>query len=110
MRRLPRAIKRDDDGKTDGDFRGRHGDDEKDKNLRVVVWNSRGVEAEAREGNQREVGRVQHQLEGHEDDDDVAAQEHVRETDREKETADDKIMAQGYHAIFLAHELREWTR
>ena len=41
--RLPGAIERDDDGKTDGDFRRRDGDDEKDEDLRVVVRQSVGV-------------------------------------------------------------------
>ena len=107
MRCLTRPIERYDDGETHCDLRRGHGDDEKDKNLRVVVGNSGGVEAEAREGNEREVGGVQHQLERHEDDDDVAPQEHAGETDREKQTADDEIMAQCYHAIFLARESRE---
>ena len=37
VRRLPRAIERDDDGETDGDFRGRDGDDEENEDLRVVI-------------------------------------------------------------------------
>src|ERR1700730_18338756 len=109
MRCLTRAIERDDNGQTHCDLRRGHGNDEKDKNLRVVVGNPGGVEAEAREGNEGEVGRVQHQLERHEDDDDVAAQKHARETDREKQTANDEIMAQCYHAQRSSRLLRTIT-
>ena len=59
MRRLPCAIQRDNDGKTNGDLGRRHGDDEEDKNLRVVVGNSRGIEAKTGEGDERKVGCVE---------------------------------------------------
>src|SRR5436190_22309334 len=110
MGRLPCAIKSNDNGKTDGDFRRCHGDYEKNKDLGVVIWNSGRIETEARKGNERKIGRVQHQLQRHEDDDDVTAQEHARETDREKQATDDEVMAQCQHAIFFARESREWTR
>ena len=37
VRRLARAVERDDDGQTNRDFSGRHSDDEENENLRVVV-------------------------------------------------------------------------
>ena len=37
VRRLPRAVERDDDGQADRDFRGGDGDDEEHEDLAVVV-------------------------------------------------------------------------
>jgi hypothetical protein len=48
-----RAIKRDDDARPSGDFRCGHGNDEKDKDLGVVVGIPAAVQAEAREGNDK---------------------------------------------------------
>src|SRR5437868_6315154 len=92
--RLPGVIERDNDRKADRDFGGGDGDDEEDEDLGVVARQSRRGHAKARERNQRQVRRVQHQLERHKDDDDVAAEEHAGKPDREKHSADDEIMAE----------------
>ena len=44
----------------------------------------RSPDAEAGEGDERQVGRVEHQLQRHEDDDDVAPQDDAGEADRER--------------------------
>ena len=71
MRRLPRTVEGDDDGETDGYFRSSDGDDEKDEHLRVEIRQAIGADVEAAEGDQREVRSIQHQLEAHENRDDV---------------------------------------
>ena len=90
-------IERDDDGETDRHFSRGHRDDEKNEDLRVVVGQARGVDAKARERDERKIGRVQHQLERHENDDEVAPQNDAGKTDREKQPADEKIIAERDH-------------
>src|SRR4030095_3880160 len=60
--RLLRAIKRDKDGKANGDFGRCYSDDEKYKHLCVVVRQAVCIDSEPREGNQRKVRCVQHQF------------------------------------------------
>ena len=43
---LAQTKKRNHDCQTDCDFRGRDGDDEENKNLRVVIGQSRGIDTE----------------------------------------------------------------
>ena len=73
MRRPTGTKERDDNGEADRDLRRRDGDDEKDEDLRVVIGQAVRVDAKARERDERQVGRVQHQLERHENDDDDCA-------------------------------------
>src|SRR5215475_11435292 len=97
MRCLSQTKERDHDGETDRDFGCRYGDDEENKNLRVVIGRAAWIDMETGEGDERQVCRVQHQLERHQDDDDVAPHHHAGETDREKNSADYEIMAERDH-------------
>ena len=106
VRRLARPIERDDDGKTDRHFRRRDSDDEENEDLRVVVGQAAGIDAEAGKRDERKIGRVQHQLERHENDDDVAAQHHAGKTDREKQPANEQIIAERDHIIAVSRLLR----
>ena len=83
MRRLPEAEERDRDRESHRDFGRGHGDDEEDKNLRVVIWRATWVDMKARECDQGQIGGVQHQFEGHQNGDDVASQHNAGETNRE---------------------------
>ena len=80
MRGSPGTKERNDDGKTDRDLRGRDGDDEKDEDLRVVIGKAVCIDAKARERDERQVCRVQHQLERHENDDEIAPQNDAGES------------------------------
>src|ERR1700730_8641117 len=50
---LSRAKECDDDGEANRDLSRPDGDDEEDKNLRVVIRNSTGLEVKSREGDER---------------------------------------------------------
>ena len=99
MRGLPQAVEGDDDGEADGHLGGGDGDDEKDEDLGVVVGESEGGDAVAGEGDEGEIGGVEHQLKAHENDEEIAAQKDTGETDREKKAADEKIIAEGGHGL-----------
>ena len=77
--RPARPIERDDDGETDRDLSRGDRDDEENEDLRVVIGQARGVDAKARERDERKIGRIQHQLERHENDDEVAPQDARRQ-------------------------------
>ena len=75
----------DDEPEADDDLRGgdgHHGEGEDLAVERAVL---------AREGDQREVGRVQHQLQREQDDQRVAAQEHAERTDGEEDGGDGEV-------------------
>ena len=97
MRRLPEAEERDHDRKPDRNFSRGHGDNEEDKNLRVVIRHAAWIDVKARECDQGQVGGVQHQFEGHQNGDDVASQHHAGETNREQNTADNEVIAKCDH-------------
>ncbi len=99
MRGLPQSVERDDDGEADSHLGGGDGDDKEHEDLRVVVGESEGGDAVAGEGDEGEIGRVEHQLEAHEDDEEVAAQEDAGESDGKKQTADQEIIAEGGHGL-----------
>src|SRR5215813_1177295 len=63
----------DDDGKTDGDFGGGHAEDEEDEGLAID-----GAVA-LPEGHEGQVRRVEHDLDGHEDDERIAPHEHAED-------------------------------
>lgn len=111
MRRLPETEERDYDGKSDRDFGRGHGDDEEDEDLRVVIRRAAWIDMETRECDQGQVGRVQHQFEGHQNNDDVAPQHHAGESNREQNTADNEIIAQRDHVSGFrvgSTSLRRW--
>src|SRR5271154_7007215 len=92
--RLPGAVEGDDDREADRHLSRGDGDDEENEDLRVVVGQAID-KVEAREGDEGEVGRIQHQLEAHEDDDDIPAQHDPPEADGEEQAAHEKVMIQG---------------
>ena len=75
------------------------GDDEEHEDLGVVVGESEGSDAVAGEGDEGEIGRIEHEFEAHEDDEEVAAQEDAGQPDGKKKTADQKIIAEGGHGL-----------
>ena len=99
MRRLPQAVEGDDDGEADGHLGGGDGDDEEHEDLPVVVGESERGDAVTGKGNEREVGRVEHEFETHENDEEVAAQEDAGESDGKKQAADQEIIAEGGHGL-----------
>ena len=78
---------------TDGSFRCRNHDDEQDKNLAVHF-----AERLA-EGHESEIDGVEHQLDGHEDGDDVAFENEGDGAQSKKNCAQDQIILRGDHAI-----------
>src|SRR5687767_2757362 len=78
----PLAEERDDDGEADGDFGGGDSQDEEDENVSV----HRAVET--RERDEPQGRRDEHQLEAHEDDEGVTANEHAEQSNREEQHAD----------------------
>src|SRR6266480_339095 len=75
------AIERDNNGEADCDFGGSDSDDKEDEHLRVVIGQAIVAETKTRKGDKGKIGRVQHQLERHENDDDIAPQQDAAETD-----------------------------
>src|SRR5439155_17544782 len=107
IRCLAEAEKRNHDRKSDGDFGRGHGDDEENKNLGVVIWDTAWIDMKSRERDQGQIGGVQHQLQRHQNDDHVASHHHAGESDREQDAADNEIIAKCDHVIVVARESRE---
>ncbi len=88
---LSGAVERDDDRKTDRNFRCGNGDDEEYQHLAVIVWEAID-RVETGEGDQGEVCRAEHQFKAHEHDDDVAAEHHTGKADGEEQSGDEKVI------------------
>src|SRR5581483_9388656 len=82
------AIKRDHDAKADGRFGGGHDDDENCEYLPGHHVAASGVLQVTREGDEVQVRRVQNQLDRHEDDEQIAARQHARDANDEKDRSD----------------------
>src|SRR4030095_3028816 len=91
------AIEGDDDGEADCDFGGGDRDDEEDQDLRIVIGETIVAEAKTGKRYERKIGRIEHQLQGHENDDDVAPEQHTAEADGKQNSANGEIVAQGSH-------------
>src|ERR1043166_5973299 len=77
----------DEDGKADGGFRRRHGQHEQRENLAHQLVQL------GREGDEVDVHRQQHQLDRHQDDDDVlAVQEDAENPEREQDRRHGQVM------------------
>src|SRR5437763_10053424 len=100
------AVERDDEAESDGRLGGGDDDDEDRKDLARHGVHVARVAQVAREGYEVQVRRVQYQLDGHEDDDDVAAREHARHADGEQERADDQELRQ----VWVLYALVDATR
>src|SRR5580693_7196305 len=93
------AEEGDDDAKADGGFRGGGGNDEEGEDL------AGDVSEVTREGNEVDVDGVKDQLDGHEDDNDVAARDDADGADQKQREAQEQVMADGHHGapvLFLA--------
>src|SRR5262249_53775169 len=88
IQRLLVPEERNDDRQADGRLGRRHRHHKEDEDL------ARAVAEERREGDQREVDRIQHQLDTHEDDDRVPPCEHADDPDREENGADREVVIQ----------------
>src|SRR5262249_31703493 len=98
VRCLPCAKQRDEKGKANGHFGSCHGDDEKYEHLRVVIGQAVWIETETRKSNERKVCSIQHQLQRHENDDQVASQHHAGKADGKKNAAYEQVIAKCDHA------------
>src|SRR5579859_3405428 len=76
----PVPVRGEDDRKADGDLGGRDDEDEDDEHAPALVDDPEPP----RERDERQVRRVQHELDGHEDDDGVPPYEDSREPDEEE--------------------------
>src|SRR5690625_2801236 len=81
---------RDDDREADDDLGGRDDHHEEGEHLAVQVA------VHPRERDEREVRRVEHELDPHEHDDPVAAQQHRRGPDREQERGEHEVVGQAH--------------
>src|SRR4051794_30536391 len=81
----PPPVDRDDEAEPDGDLAGGHDHHDQREDLPLLVA------LRAREGDEREVARVEHQLEAEQDDQRVAAGEDAPESDAEHQRRDDEV-------------------
>src|ERR1051325_4608913 len=89
IRRQALAVERDDDGQANHDLSGGHHHGEERQHLPVEVPSLTG------EGHQREIHRVQLQLDRHEDDQGVPADQDAHRADGEQQAGDDQEVADG---------------
>jgi len=83
---LAPAIQRHDEREADRDLRRRHRDDEEHQDLAVQVV------VEPRKGDEREVGRVEHQFERHVNHEQIAPHDDAEQSQREQQETDGQIM------------------
>ena len=88
---MPRAEDRDDDGEADGGLGGGDDHDEEDKDLSLD-----GV-AHVGKGDKGEIDSVEHELDRHEDGDDVALDKKAADADGEEHCGQDEVVADGDH-------------
>ena len=100
MRRLALAIERHNEREADGDFRRRDGDDEEHHHLTVQVI------VESRKRDEREIGRIEHQLKRHIHHEQIASCDHAQQAEREQQRANKQVMFQAYIHIFSAAKER----
>src|SRR6266498_347297 len=80
-----------DDGEADGDLGGRHAQDEEDEHLPV----DRAVALA--EGHESQIGGVEHDLNGHEDDERIAPDEHAEGPNDEEHRRHSHVIRGGHH-------------
>src|SRR5207248_4398737 len=91
------TIERDNYGKTDRDLGGGDSNDKENQDLRVVIGQAIVAETKTGKGDKGEIGRIQHQLQRHENDNDIAPQQNAAKTDGEQYSADSQIVAERGH-------------
>ena len=92
---LTRTEKCNDDCKAYGDFSRRNRDNKENEDLCVVIGKAFGAHIEAAESYKRQIRRVEHELQAHENGEDVSAQQHSSEADGEEEATGEKIVVEG---------------
>jgi hypothetical protein len=98
--RLSFSIKRDNQGKTDGDFGRSDGDNEKDKYLAIEVVR------ESRKCHQGEIRSVQHQLDAHVNHEQISARNNAQQSHGKQQCADCQIVLKGdVHSSVLKQAL-----
>src|ERR1051325_2144530 len=104
--RLAVAVERDDEAEADGCLGRRDHDDEDREDLARDRVRAPRLLQVPREGYEVQVRGVQYQLDGHEDDDDVAPREHARHAYREEQRADDEELrdVRVQHALLRVQE------
>ena len=88
-------VERNNDGESDGHFGSSDGDDEEHEHLGIVVGETCLTDPKSRERHERQVGRVEHELEAHENGDDVATQHDPSEPDGEEKSAGEEVVVEG---------------
>src|SRR5690348_9502639 len=89
--RVAPAVERDDQGEAHGDFRG--GVSHHQEGDGVAAHGA----AVAGQGDEVQVGGVEHELDAHEDHQRVAADEHARDADGEQQEGDEEDRVRGSH-------------
>lgn len=92
---------RHNDGEAYGYLSGSDSDDKKEEDMAFVVRLA-FFDVEAREGNEREVRCGEHQLEAHENDDQIATHQNTGESNREQNSTDKEEVVQGesgFHTV-----------
>src|SRR3989454_293967 len=95
VQRLPVARDQDDDSQAHGRFRRRHHDHKQNKHLAIELAESLA------EGDKRQIHSVQHQLDGHENRDDVALEDKRNDAQPEQDGAEDQVVVRRDHPQLL---------
>src|SRR5690606_11226002 len=82
------SIYHNDNSQSDSDFRCCQGHDEKDEHLSVRITPIR------RKSCQQQINRIQHQFDGHHDDDYIPTDKHTRNTDSEHNTTKNDVVVE----------------
>src|SRR6266566_2235720 len=94
VQRLPVARNQDDNSQPHGRFRRRHHNHKQHKNL-PIDFSQRLAER-----HERQIDRVQHQFDGHENRDDVALENKRKHTQSEQDRAQDHVIIRRHHLRF----------
>ena len=109
MHGLTGTEERDDDGQTYGHFSRSDRYDEKYECLGIVSGKSLCRQVKAGEGDQGEVGGIQHEFEPHEDDEQVAPEQYSGQPQSEEEPTRQKIIRQGRHHKIKSRSVGQWA-
>lgn len=94
---LAGAVEGDNEGEADCYFCGGDGDYEEDEDLAVVVRQAGGAGIEAGECDEGKICGREHELETHEDDDDVTAHDDAGEAYGEEQAGDEQVIVERGH-------------
>src|SRR5215469_6974452 len=97
--RLFSPVKRHNDGETDCNLGCRYCDNKKDQDLGIKIRQAI-LNIEPGESDQGQICGVQHEFQGHENDNDISAQQHTREPDGKQQAADHEVIVKRDHKLF----------